>query len=254
MKTLRDVWLVYQRQMLLMARMPVWIAIGLIQPVVYLLLFAPLLKVALAPMGATSYNEAYRIYVPGLLAALAIFGGLFTGFNLLGELRAGVIERYRVTPVSRLALLLGRALRETTLLIGQAVVITLLALPFGLTVAPADLALAYLLFGLMALMSAAVSYGITMAVKSDAALAPLVNTIAQPISLLSGVLLPLALAPAWLRGVATVNPFYWSVNGMRALFTGNSAAHSVWEGLAVSAVLAVAAIAWSARLFARRVS
>ena len=126
MKTLRDVWLVYQRQMLLMARMPVWIAIGLIQPVVYLLLFAPLLKVALAPMDATSYNEAYRIYVPGLLAALAIFGGLFTGFNLLGELRAGVIERYRVTPVSRLALLLGRALRETTLLVGQAVVITLL--------------------------------------------------------------------------------------------------------------------------------
>jgi hypothetical protein len=64
--------------------------------------------------GDHLHRQAYRIYVPGLLAALAIFGGLFTGFTLLGELRAGVIERYRVTPVSRLALLLGRALRETT--------------------------------------------------------------------------------------------------------------------------------------------
>ena len=254
MKTLRDTWLIYQRQMMLMFRTPVWLAIGLIQPIVYLLLFAPLLKVALAPMGATTYSQAYRIYVPGLLAALAIFGGLFTGFNLLGELRAGVIERYRVTPVSRLALLLGRALWETTVLVIQGVVITLLALPFGLTVAPGDLLLAFALFALMALMTAALSYGLTMAIKSDAALPPLVNTIAQPISLLSGVLLPLALAPAWLRGVATVNPFYWSVNGMRALFTGDPGSHSVWEGLIVVAVLAAAAIAWSARLFARRVS
>jgi ABC-2 type transport system permease protein len=106
----------------------------------------------------------------------------------------------------------------------------------------------------MALMTAALSYGITMAVKSDAALAPLVNTIAQPISLLSGVLLPLALAPAWLRSAATVNPFYWSVNGMRDLFNGQVGAQAVWEGLAVSAVLAAAAVAWSARLFAARVS
>ena len=254
MKILRDTWLIYQRQLLLMFRTPVWIAIGLIQPVVYLLLFAPMLKVALAPMGATTYTAAYRIYVPGLLAALAIFGGLFTGFTLLGELRAGVIERYRVTPVSRLALLLGRALRETTGLLIQAVVITVLALPFGLTVAPADLVLAYVLFALMALMSAAVSYGITMAIKSDAALAPLVNTIAQPIALLSGVLLPIALAPSWLRSAATVNPFYWSVNGMRDLFNGQVDANGVWVGLGVSAVLTVAAVAWSARLFATRVS
>lgn len=253
MKILRDTWLIYQRQVLLMCRTPVWIAIGLIQPVVYLLLFAPMLKVALAPMGATTYTQAYRIYVPGLLAALAIFGGLFTGFTLLGELRAGVIERYRVTPVSRLALLLGRALRETTSLLLQAVVITVLALPFGLTVAPLDLALAYILFGLMALMSSAVSYGITMAIKSDAALAPLVNTIAQPISLLSGVLLPIALAPHWLRSAASANPFYWTVNGMRDLFSGQSGAHEVWEGLGVSAILTAAAVAWAARLFAQRV-
>jgi ABC-2 type transport system permease protein len=253
-KILRDTWLVYQRQMLLVARTPVWIAIGLIQPIVYLLLFAPLLKVALAPMGATSYRDAYRVYVPGLLAALAIFGGLATGFTLLGELRAGVIERYRVTPISRLALLLGRALRETTTLVVQAVVITVLALPFGLTVAPGDLLLAFLLFTLMALMSAAIAYGITMAIRSDAALAPLVNTISQPIALLSGVLLPVALAPHWLRAVASWNPFYWAVNGMRALFEGHAGDSSVWQGLIIISALTVAAVAWSARLFANRVS
>ena len=67
------------------------------------LLFAPLLKPALQ---VSSNAKAYEIFVPGLLVLLAIFGGLFQGFGLIAELRAGVIERSRVTPVSRVSLLL----------------------------------------------------------------------------------------------------------------------------------------------------
>ena len=59
--------------------------------------------------------------MPGLLVLLAMFGALFTGFGLIAELRAGVIERSRVTPVSRLALLLGRSLRDIVSLLVQAV-------------------------------------------------------------------------------------------------------------------------------------
>jgi ABC-2 type transport system permease protein len=253
MKLARDTWLVFQRQMLLMIRTPVWIIVGVIQPLFYLLLFAPLLKGALSSSGVTTYAQAYRVYVPGLLAVLCIFGGLFTGFSLLGELRAGIIERSRVTPVSRLALLVGRALREVVALLIQAMIITVLALPFGLTVQIGNLLLAYLLMALMALMASSVSYGVALLVRSDAALAPVVNTVAQPIALLSGVLLPLALAPHWLRAIAAWNPFYWAVNGMRALFAGNLGDRSVWESLIIIPVLTVAAVAWSARLFADRV-
>ena len=59
MKILRDTWLVYQRQLLIVVRTPSWLIIGLVQPFVYLLLFAPLLKVALKPMGAVTYHDAY---------------------------------------------------------------------------------------------------------------------------------------------------------------------------------------------------
>src|SRR6202035_5016477 len=56
---------------------PVWIAVGLAQPVVYLLLFAPMLKKALvATGGPATYAYAYKVYVPGLLVAIAGFGGL----------------------------------------------------------------------------------------------------------------------------------------------------------------------------------
>ncbi|WP_422771772.1 ABC transporter permease [Plantactinospora sp. WMMC1484] len=250
MKLARDTWLIFQRQFLLLVRQPVWLFVGVFQPVMYLLLFAPLLKPALQ---ASSDAEAYRIFVPGLLVLLAIFGGLFQGFGLIAELRAGVIERSRVTPISRLALLLGRSLRDVVSLIAQAVIITLLALAFGLSVFIGDLLLAYLLLALIALMTSALSYGIALVVKSEDALAPLMNTIAQPVLLLSGILLPLSFAPGWLQGIADWNPFSWAVDGARALFAGDLGNDAVWQGLSVMAVITVLAVVWAAREFARSV-
>ena len=58
MKLLRDTWLIFQRQMLLLLRNPVWVFVGIFQPVMYLLLFAPLLKPALqAPTDAEAYQH-----------------------------------------------------------------------------------------------------------------------------------------------------------------------------------------------------
>jgi ABC-2 type transport system permease protein len=252
MKLARDTWLIFQRNMLLVVRSPIWIAVGLAQPIVYLVLFAPMLKKALVTTGGPdTYAHAYLIYVPGLLVAIACFGGLFAGFGLLAELRAGIVERTRVTPVSRSALLLGRALRDVATMVFQAVVVTLLALPFGLTVPLGDVLLAYLLFSLLTLMATTASYGISLHVRNEAALGPLINTIAQPVMLLAGVLLPLALAPLWLRRVADWNPFYWATDGMRALFAGHFGDHTVWQSLIIVTALTVLAVAWSAREFAR---
>jgi ABC-2 type transport system permease protein len=249
-KLLRDTSLIFQRQMQLLLRNPVWILVGIFQPVMYLLLFAPLLKPAL---GVKTNAEAYEIFVPGLLVLLAIFGGLFQGFGLIAELRAGVIERSRVTPVSRFALLLGRSLRDTVSLLAQAMIITLLALAFDLRVFIGNLLLAYLMLALISLMTSALSYGVALAVKSEDVLAPLMNTVAQPVLLLSGILLPLTFAPGWLQAIADWNPFSWAVNGVRALFLGDLGAPAVWQGLLIMAALAALALLWAARLFARSV-
>jgi ABC-2 type transport system permease protein len=254
-KLLRDTWLIYQRQALLQIRQPVWIFVGIFQPVMYLLLFAPLLKPALAPLGVDTDAQAYRIFVPGLLVLLAIFGGLFQGFGLIAELRAGIIERSRVTPVSRLALLLGRSMRDSTTLIAQAIIITILALFFGLTAQLGYLLLAYLMLALIATMTSAVSYAVALKVRSEDSLAPLMNTVAIPVFLLSGILLPISepFAPPWLEAVSKFNPFSWAVDGVRALFAGDIGDNSVWQGLLIVVLLAALAVFWAAREFARSV-
>jgi ABC-2 type transport system permease protein len=219
----------------------------------YLLLFAPLLKPALSPLGVTSNAEVYRIFVPGLLVLLALFGGLFSGFSLIAELRAGVLERARVTPVSRLALMIGRSLRDVVTLVAQALIITLLSLALGLRVHLGNVLLAYLLLALLTLMMSSASAAIALTVRSEEVLAPLMNTAFQPIFLLSGIMLPLIFAPRWLQRVAEWNPFAWAVDGTRALFAGDIYNNKIWQGLLIIVVLTVLSVYWAARKFAASV-
>jgi ABC-2 type transport system permease protein len=252
-KLARDTWLVYQRHTRLMLRNRTWLFFGLAQPVTYLLLFAPMLRIALRPMGADSFADAYLIYVPGLLVVMCLYGGLFTGFALLAEVRAGVIERCRVTPVTRSALLLGRALREVTSLLVQATIIVVLAIPLGLRVAIGPLLLAYLLLALVAIMTTTISYYVALAYRNEGGLGPMINTVAQPVALMSGVLLPLALAPLWMQNVALWNPFAWATHAMRALFRGDITEPVVWQGVLIIGALSIITVIWTSRRFAETV-
>ena len=249
MKLVRDTWMVFTRQMTLVLRNPVWLIVGLMQPLYFLLLFGPLLKgVPNLPGG-----NAYQFFVPGLLVQLAMFGTLFVGFALIAELRAGIIERMRVTPVSRLALLLGRSGRDIVTLLAQAAIMTALSLPFGLTVKVWDLLLAFAMLGLIALMLSAISYALALKLRSEDALAPLINAVSMPVLLLSGILLPMQFGPAWLRTLAKWNPFSWAADGARALFNGHPGDPHVWKALVILGALTIAAATWSARAFARSV-
>src|ERR687886_1043223 len=125
-----ETFLVFQRQMRILLRNPVWVVFGLTQPIIYLVLFGPLLKNVSG--GGLGGDQSWRIFVPGLLMQLAIFGAGLAGFGIIQELREGVIDRQRVTPARRLSLILGRTLSNTVTIAVQAAVLVLVAVPFGL--------------------------------------------------------------------------------------------------------------------------
>jgi ABC-2 type transport system permease protein len=251
MKFARDTWLTFQYEAGLMVRSPVAIVIALLQPVTYLALFTPFLK---SVLGVSTYGAAYQIYVPSLFAALGIFSGLFAGFSLLAAMRQGVITRFRVTPTSRISLLLGRELMYIMLIGFQALALTVIALVFGLRVRPADLLLALLLLAMMVLVSVSISYVLAFLMPNEQSLATLINAISVPLSLLAGVLIPLTVAPLWIRDLARWNPFAWGTNAMRSIFGGHLGASVVWEATVVLAAVAVVAVVWSSRLFSREIA
>jgi ABC-2 type transport system permease protein len=253
MKILRDTWLVFGRYWGLFIHNPVWVAIGVVQPLLYLVLFAPLLSSIAKTPGFPS-GGAYNVFVPGLLVQLGMFGAAGVGFSLIAELRMGVIERLRVTPVSRVSLLLGRALRDILSIVIQSLILIVLALPFGLSINPIGVVVVLALIALIGLLTASIAYAAALWLRSEDSYAPLIFTSSLPILLLSGVLLPLGLAPQWLRNIAAVNPLSYAVDAARAVFLGNLDNPSVVKGVALMAVLAILAIFLGARAFGRAVA
>jgi len=237
MSFVRDTWIIFERSMLLALRQPEWVVIGLMQPVLYLTLFGPLLQTIAATSGFE--GDAWQVFVPGLLVQLGIFGGLFVGFGIIAEWRSGVIDRQLVSPASRAAIITGRTLRDVVVILVQAIVLVGAAYFMGLRVPVAALLIGLVLVALLGAAFSFISNAIGMATKSEDALAPIANTLALPILLLSGILLPMTLAPAWLQVVANFNPFKHIVEALRAVFLGQFGEPIVWIGLLLAVVLVV---------------
>ena len=144
--------------------------------------------------------------MPGILVQLGIFGALFVGFGLIAEYRAGVIETQRVTPAPRTALLMGRVMRDVVVLSVQAILLTVVALPLGLRAPVGGVLIGLAVVALLGAAFSAVSYAVALTLKSEDALAPLLNAVAMPVLLLSGILLPMTLAPGWLEKLVGRQP------------------------------------------------
>ena len=113
--------------------------------------------------------------------------------------------------MSRGAMLLGRSLRDVVILMFQAILLIVLAIPLGLKVDLPGIAVVLALLVLIGLAVAPLSYAAALILKSEDAFAPLVQGIAMPLLLLSGILLPMALAPDWLQTLSSLNPFTHTV-------------------------------------------
>lgn len=248
MTFLRESHIVFRRQIRMNLRNPAWVLIGVLQPILYLVLFGPLLKplVAQFPGGA---DNPYTFLVPGLLVQLGLFGALFAGFSLIGEWREGVVEAERVTPASRTALLTGRLMRDILQLFVQALILVLLGWAMGMRGSVAGVIVGIVITLLIGGACAAASNALALTTKSEDVMAPLVNMVMMPVLLLSGILLPMTLGPQWLQRVSDVMPFRWIVDGVRDTFGGDIATAAVLWAVLASLLLALLGLWWGTAVF-----
>ncbi|MGW5523477.1 ABC transporter permease [Gordonia sp. NPDC003950] len=248
MTFLRESHIVFRRQIRMNLRNPAWVLIGVLQPILYLVLFGPLLKplVAQFPGGA---DNPYTFLVPGLLVQLGLFGALFAGFSLIGEWREGVIEAERVTPASRTALLTGRLMRDVLQLFVQALILVLLGWIMGMRGSVLGVIVGIVITLLIGGACAAASNALALTTKSEDVMAPVINMVMMPVLLLSGILLPMTLGPQWLQSLSDFMPFRWIVDGVRDSFGGDIATMAVLWSVLAAVVLATLGTWWGTSVF-----
>jgi ABC-2 type transport system permease protein len=249
MRLLRDVFLIYRRQVRQSLRVPMTLVLGLLQPILYLLLFGPVFTRVSKSFGTEA--TGLELFVPGILVQLGMFSSSFVGFGIIAELRLGIIERFRVTPVSRLALILGRVLRDASLLGLQGCVLMLLALVLGLHAPIPGLILALGLVVVLGIGLSSLSYALGLLTREEFKFAPFLNLILVPVLLLSGILLPMKMAPGWLHTLSRFNPMAHVVDAIRDAFLGRYFTLNVVGGLLAVTALAVVAVTIATRLFLR---
>ncbi|MER7206620.1 ABC transporter permease [Streptosporangium sp. NPDC020072] len=225
-------------------RNPAWVLIGIMQPVLYLLLFAPLLTTT--TRGGTM-GEALRMFTPGAMMMIALFGSLFTGFAMINETRNGVLERLAVSQAWRPAIILGRVVKDMLVLACQALLVMGVAVLMGLRLSPAAALLMLLLMATTGLFAASLSYGLALAIRDENGLSQIVQFFALPLTLLAGMLLPVSLGPQWMQTVARFNPLYYAVEAGRSLFAERLTDTTIPVAFAVFLVLGALTLTWSVR-------
>lgn len=231
-------WNVMMRELRPMLREPATVLFAMVQPLVFLALFAPLLPDVGAGSGPTS--SALQWFVPGIIAMTALMGASMTGSNLTLEINSGSHERLLVSPVPRSALLVGRALKEVVPMLAQAVLIVAVVMPFSFELHLGGVLLGLGILALFSIGVGALSFALALASQGqDWLFWTVQQTVIFPVLLLAGVLLPLEGAPGWLQTAADLNPLAYVVEAERALFAGSFPADTVALGFLGAGVVAV---------------
>jgi ABC-2 type transport system permease protein len=127
----------------------------------------------------------------------------------------------------------------------------LISIPFGLDVTPVGALVMIALVGLIGLGISSIAYSAALVLRNEDSYAPLIFTVSLPLLLLSGVLLPLSLAPKWLQTIAYLNPLSYAVKAARDVFNGQGTDADVFIGLAVILGLAIVGVIIGAQAFKR---
>jgi ABC-2 type transport system permease protein len=253
MRIAHDVGLLFHRYTIQMLRNPVWLFVGFSTPVLYLALFTPLLKHFAGVPGFPS-GGVLDVFLPGILSLLAFASGSSMGFSTIFELQAGVIERFRVTPASRFAILIGPILSGLMMMIVFDAVVVAVGYAFGFHVDWLGLLVLAVLLALLAGLMAAFSIATALATKDISSFAAIINGLNLPMLLLAGVLLPISLGPLWMRVIAHFNPLYYLVQASRALAVGSFSNAAVWQAFAVLVPLCAVVMVWATRVFRKAVA
>jgi ABC-2 type transport system permease protein len=253
MKTTRDLGLLFQRYTTQLLRNPVWLFVGFSTPILYLALFTPLLKSLSGAPGLRGGN-VLDMFLPGILALLAFSTGTGAGFSTIFELRAGVIERFRVTPASRFAILAGPILSSMTMMFVFDAVVVAVGAAFGFDVHWLGLAVLAVLLGLLMATAAAFSIATALLTKDISSFAAIINGLNLPVLLLAGVLLPISLGPLWMSVLAHLNPLYYLVAASRDLAAGTFSGPHIWQAFAVLLPLCALVLVWATSVFRKAVA
>jgi len=229
----------------LIGRQPVAIAMMIIQPVVWLLIYGQLFH-SLPQLGGFGTSNYLAYLAPGIAIFTAFNHGAWEGGGVVQDIERGTIDRFLATPLPAGALLSARALQAAITGAGQALFVIIIAMIFGADLHGGILGLITLLVAavLVCIAFAAFNQGLALLVRRLETMTLVGVVLTFPLMFTSTMFTSEEQLPMWMRQVAAVNPVNWAVEVARSALINTD-----WTATAVR-LAALAALVIATEAFA----
>jgi len=217
-----------------------------VQPVLWLAVFGQVFsQVRGIPTGDLKYLD---FMAPGILGQSILFSGIFYGIAIIWERDLGIVHKLLVTPASRAALVLGKALAAGARGLVQAAVVYLIAALVQVDIRWEPLAVASVALGVFlgSCIFATFSLVIACIVMTRERFMGIGQILTMPLFFASNAIYPLELMPSWLKAIAIANPLTYLIDALRAqMIVGSHGIHSAMLnfGVMISVFLALLVVA-----------
>jgi ABC-2 type transport system permease protein len=218
-------------------RQPWFVAVTLVQPLIWLLLFGELFE-SMADLPGFGGDSFIAYLAPGIVVMSALFSSGWSGMATIEDINRGVTDRLLVSPVRRSALIAGRVAQSAVVIVVQSVIMVLIALAVGASFPGGFLGVVVLvlLAAVLGAALAALSNALALVTRQEESLIGAVTFLVLPLTFLSTALVSPELMPGWMRTVADVNPVDWAIEAGRSA----TAADPDWGLVATDVGLLVA--------------
>jgi ABC-2 type transport system permease protein len=246
------------RQLRAFARVPAYLVMNLVQPMIWLLLFGQLFRSVVQIPGFGGGDDFLVFLTPGIVMMTAMFGSAWTGTTYIQDMDRGVMDRLLTSPARRGALIGATLLYQAILTVVQTLVVVGVAWLAGARFAgglPGILVLV-LAAVLLTVIFGALSDAVALLTRQQTALIGISQILSFPLMFLSSAIMDTRLAPEWVAGIARYNPFEWAVAAGRGALQRSPDWAAIWGHLGLLAALGIvmAALATSAfRVYRRSV-
>jgi ABC-2 type transport system permease protein len=231
-------------------RQPWFVAITLVQPIIWLVLFGALFEGVVDIPGFAS--DSYIDYLtPGIVVMSALFAAGWSGMSVINDLDRGVMDRFLVSPVRRSSLIAGRLMQLAVVILIQSLIIIGLGALFGASYPGGLVGILVLLACTILLGSAigALSLGLALVARKEETLIGAVQLIILPLTFLSSAFMQQDLAASWIDDVAGFNPVNWAVEAGREALGEHVDWALVGSRIGFLAALAAVCAWWATRAF-----
>ncbi|MDQ0763546.1 ABC transporter permease [Streptomyces canus] len=245
----RDSLVIAKRNLIRMSRIPEMVIFGLIQPIMFVVLFSYVFGGSMN-IGGTTDSSVYREFLmAGIFAQTVTFATAGAGAGIADDMHKGLIDRFRSLPMARGAVLTGRTLADLVQTALTLFVLAMVALLVGWRT-HTNLGEVLGAFGLLLLLGYAFTWvgaliGLSVRTPEAATSGGLIWLF--PVTFISNAFVDSSRMTPWLRHVADWNPFSATVQACRKLF-GNPGVspsdawpmqHPVWASLIYSILIIV---------------